>query len=545
MVGSRHIREALEELNRQEEKVLIEDLGHWAKKNYKNVFGVELSEDEFNTRICNISLMDPSFKSDSNDVNDMLKKPQGIYTQWLLKLIKRKVYTYEQMMENKDHILDVLTHFDDLKTINRIPQDKRDLMSSNANMNSIEDMEEVINNVRGEETEENDGSFKSVVKNIRNAIRVICKFNAEDIPVDIQRTSDCLKFIAENSKWEVWEITSIWGAMIMDCWGISQGGGATWCIGGQYHSAGHWRWGTDLVSSAYTHYRTYNHNNGHYIVFQQKDVNATRPTNKYLVTLKSDYSASQADFDHADDCPVTVSGWHISPSSDRGEMLNNRDETLAIFLVEENLASPLQNTDLKNNVSVLMALKNEELKQSGHYTIESSQLNFNIPRALYSAIKFIDITNENDEIVASYEVDDFNRGAYCSCTSLDEFNEIQRFLNGEPYVMHTNKVNLREEVCKIVTKVVVTSSYNDSTGGIPTSVKKFTNLKLLVLPESVSAIRDYTLSLEAINKGLRIELEGAKRKIHLSSYNKNQEDYIDYIKKHVFFVSTDLCNELD
>ena len=88
------------------------------KKNLKDKFEEQgLSERDF----MKIAALDPTYKKDTPN-------KAGDYIEWLLRMITKKVMTFQQMMDIGQEWHDVLSIFDDYKKKNKLPADRKDIM---------------------------------------------------------------------------------------------------------------------------------------------------------------------------------------------------------------------------------------------------------------------------------------------------------------------------------------------------------------------------------------------------------------------------------
>lgn len=436
------IREALDRLNIIEDDtvstVLDEDLKGYFKNNYLKKF-CELMhivgpEQQVNKKaypmMLAVAKIDPTFKGkEIEDPEEAMKKDKGSYFDWLMRLLTKGVLTYDQLMSEAQELNDRLGAFEDLKKNRRLPADKRDIMQ----FKNPEALQELIvslgADIEVDADAEKGTSFKSAVKNIRGALISICGFHDEDIPSDIKHTEDALTLLCENSKWEVWKINSVWGAMLTDTFGIDWGAGATWCTGGQYGFRGSPRKGKELLSSAEGFYPNYTHDK--YLVdFIQKDTSVKRPQNAAQLNVDNDnYGVSN--FFHSNDSgigldadgKITYSGYRYGQDT---------AEVLAVFLQQEGLLDAIKGTILGSCEAVADAENKDRLEKGEPYIYGGGK----IKDMFRSSIKKI-IFEYNGE---KFEVDAVEHPEYLQATTVNEMFNIKELSEGKPYTYDGTKI---------------------------------------------------------------------------------------------------------
>ena len=429
------IREALDTLNNLNEdsrvrrRLLDEDLKGYFKNNYMKVFGdipaepadaKKKAEKSAYEKALNVARLDPTFKGrDIQDPEQALNKDKGSYFDWLIRLIKKGKVSYENMMSNKDTFIDVLAHFDDLKKRNRLPADKKDIMQ----FKDTDELNVLINSLGGDiDTEQAESTtFKGVIKNIRGALQAVCGFKNNEIPEEIKDTEDCLTLICENSKWELWQINSIWGAMLADTYGIDWGAGATWCTGGQYLRGDSPRKGMELYNSANQHYPGYTRNGNVLYFFQQKDNTVARPWDKFQFTLINGYTVDS--FFHANDHPAGLDN-QGKVTCDRSSY--NTAEVMAAFIQQEGLLDAMKSSALRGIEPIIDAENRVRLEQGEPYMYTGGK----IKDSFKNLIKNIVFEYDGKQ----YEVNAKEKPNYLNASSVNEMYNMIQLDAGEPYL---------------------------------------------------------------------------------------------------------------
>lgn len=332
----------------------IQDLKAYFKKNLKDKFEeMGLSEREF----MKIAALDPTYKRESPNI-------AGDYIEWLLRMITKKVMTYDEMMHIGQEWHDVLHIFDDYKKRNKLPADRKDIMR----FKTFDELFSFLQSLGGDITvDADDGtSFKHAIQNIRGALVAICGFKDEEIPSEIQNTEDALTFCGEANGWELYRINSVWGAMLADTYGIDWGAGATWCTGGQYMYQGQPRKGKELLSSAQTHYGNYTRNHTLFF-FANKDNSILRPKNKIQLQLANDgYKVSNVF--HANDNPLRLDNdGNLNWGGGYGGSASGDSTVLAAFMKAEGLVEMVKKSPLGGCESIRDAETAEKLARGEPY----------------------------------------------------------------------------------------------------------------------------------------------------------------------------------
>jgi len=442
MIRTSPIREALDRLDilddgKRRLRRVDEDLKGYFKNHYMNAFGEipqvgpaearKKSEADAYAKALEVARLDPTFKGgEGMSPEEALNKPQGSYFDWLMRLIKKGVETYDGMMAHKDAYKDQLAHFDAYKSRGKIPADKRDIMR----MKKLEDVVELINSLGGDidvSSAESANTFKDAIKNIRGALQTICGFTNEEIPEDIQSASDCLELVCENSDWELWEIKNIWGAMLADTYGYTWGGGATWCTGGQYQAGSNPRQGAELKASAERHYGYYTSGNKVLYFFQNKDNSIPRPKNKAQFTLVDGYEVR--DFFHANDSSLGLDAdGNISYTSFRGDP----SEVMAVWLNTTGMLGPVKASKLKNIEPIIDAENLERLRNGEPYRYAGGA----IKSSMAGSIKKIIFEHDGK----TYEVDATKTPLLLQATTVEEMFNIMELSNGKPYTYNGERI---------------------------------------------------------------------------------------------------------
>jgi len=332
----------------------IQDLKAYFKKNLKDKFEeMGLSEREF----MKIAALDPTYKRENPNI-------AGDYIEWLLRMITKKVMTYDEMMHIGQEWHDVLHIFDDYKKRNKLPADRKDIMR----FKTFDELFSFLQSLGGDITiDADDGtSFKHAIQNIRGALVAICGFKEEEIPSEIQNTEDALTFCGEANGWELYRINSVWGAMLADTYGIDWGAGATWCTGGQYMYQGQPRKGKELLNSAQTHYGNYTRNHTLFF-FANKDNSILRPKNKIQLQLANDgYKVSNVF--HANDNPLRLDNeGKLNWGGGYGGSASGDSTVLSAFMKDEGLIEMVKKSPLGGCESIRDAETAEKLARGEPY----------------------------------------------------------------------------------------------------------------------------------------------------------------------------------
>lgn len=432
------IREALDTLNnlnedtRLKRRPLDEDLKGYFKNNYMKVFGEipeepaeakKKAEKDAYAKALAVACIDPTFKGrEIRRPEDAMNKDKGSYFDWLMRMIKKGVISYEDMMAHKDEFTDQLVHFDAAKKRNKLPSDKKDIMQ----FKSLSDLTELMNSIGADvdTSKANASTFQGVIKNIRAALQAICGFKDNEIPADIQNTSDCLTLVCENGKWECWQINSIWGAMLADTYGFDWGGGATWCTGGQYGVVGSRpRQGEEVLNSAKRFYPTYTGNGNILYFFQQKDNSVTRPQNKAQFQVKDGYKVDN--FFHANDNSIGLND-NGTISYTGGSWRHSTADVMSVFIQQEGLLEPMKNSILKGIEPILDAENRARLEAGEPYIYTGGK----IKDSFKNSIKKIIFEYEGKK----YEVNISENPNFLNASSVNEMYNMIQLAAGEPYL---------------------------------------------------------------------------------------------------------------
>ena len=443
------------------EELLDEDLKGYFKNKYINMFlpqGFEQmdprmqkkAEDEAYKQAFEIAKLDPTFKGkDEQKAEDGLKKDKGQYFDWLMRLLKKGKMTYEVMMQNAESFKDQLFHFEDYKNRKKIPADRRDIMK----YQSLEEIAELINSLGGDidVSQASTSEFKEAIKNIRGALQAICGFRDNEIPEEIKSTSDCLTFVCENDRWEVWQIENIWGAMIADTYGIDWGGGATWCTGGQYGRGDRPRKGRELLESAQQHYPHYAGGDNKLVFFQQKDNTIPRPKNKAQVTVKGGYNVQS--FFHANDSSIGLNN-DGTISYTGGGWGHDTSEVMTVFITQEGLLEPLKNSILRGIEPIADAENLARLEAGGNYVYTGGKIKDSFKQAIHN-IEFVD-DQGNKQVI---DVSANDKKSFLQCESIEEMSNMLRLSKGEAYIFDGQKI--KDIFRPMIKKAVFSEGYNE------------------------------------------------------------------------------------
>lgn len=436
------IREALDRLNSlTEDKRYIkldEDLKGYFKNQYLKKFlqATRLNgpEQQVNKKALSMALaiakLDPTFKGREEESDEAaLNKNQGSYFDWLIRLINKGTVTYDQLMQDAHEYTDQLKAFDDQKKRNRLPADKKDIMQFKS-LDALMDMLMELGAAADENTTHSD--FKQDIKDIRQGLANICKFsNINNIPQSIQSVDDVLELIGENDKWEIWAAKNKYGTMLFDSWGK----GAGWCVGGMLGSP---RDGEQQAEAADYYFNNYAKNGGTYVCFQQKDKNASRPSNKYLITLgpngtrpENGYSGYQ--FNDANN--RTVDG----DSSDEGSMV-----ALAKFLKDNGLVDAMKNSKFKDLEAFNIINKLDSLERGEPFEYTDGE----ISQVWKDKIKTLKFKYNGETFTVNVE----EHPEFLNGESANEMFNIKELAEGKPYTYDGTAIpqSLREAVKDVV-----------------------------------------------------------------------------------------------
>lgn len=487
------ILEALNELDKIDSQ-LDEDLKGWFNNNYKNLFG-NMPEKKVQEMVASLAKLDPTFKFEESDTTEeILKKPQGSYLPWILKLIKKKVTTYEDIINNAHEYKDQLEIYNDLKRRNRIPADKKDLMNPNAGINSIEDLMTFLIGLGGTGNGTGKHSdFKQDIANIRQAIENITGLPEREIPENIQKTDDVFEFLGENDKWEIWGAKNEFATMIFDRWG----NGAGWCVGGMLGN----RSGRDQWEQAQHYFSNYNKGGATYVCFQQKDKNASRPTNKYLITLGPNGSL-----------PETHAGYQFNDANnstqyadneyhyDRDGSQNSQMEAFAEFLQANGLTEIFKKTRFSGCEALLHTENKQRLEDGEPFKYVGGKIRGYFRDAI-TEIVFVDEEGKEHKVNAREHPE------YLECESVNEMLNMENLINGEPYIYDGSEKMIKERFRTLITEIVLPDSYNQEVRwqngsfiGIPyAAFKGCVNLRKVTFPASVIVLASNCFRVNGLN----------------------------------------------
>lgn len=433
------IREALKVLDA---KPLNEDYEHWAKKNYAKQFGEQSGKTakEINKMLVELAKLDPTIDDNAKDL-DILKGAEGPYMPWIIRALKKT--SYEDMLQQAHEYKIQLSAFNDLKKRNRLPSDKKDIMQ----YKTLEDVMAMLQSLGGDASDEGGHSdFKQDISNIRECICRLCGLEDRDIPAEIKQPDDVLKFLGGNSKWEIWEAQNFWGTMILDRWGK----GAGWCVGGMLGNNS----GMEQVRVAKQYYPHYDANGtAHYVCFQQRDKNAVRPTNKYLITLgeggsRPNNGSSGYQFNDASNSTQYLGGERVWGDAFQDAQM----DALAEFLAANGLVETFKNTPYKDCACFLNVENKQRLDSGEPYRYVGGS----IRDFLKTAIKRIQFAGPDgkDHIVSAEE-----HPEYLRCESIAEMVNMERLIGGEPYLYDGTTTFIPDKFKDLVKEVIIPDDY--------------------------------------------------------------------------------------
>lgn len=432
---------------------LAEDYEHWAKKNYPNLFGVQSAADgrknpradrDVNDRLVALAKLDPT--TDQNaDGAAILKAQQGPYMQWIIRCVKNS--SYDDVMRDAHEYGDQLRAFHDLKTRNRLPADRKDIMQ----YKTLHDLMDMMQNLGGDfgdgAGEENAPSvvsdFKQELQDIRGLLCRLCRLQDSEIDESVQKWGDVMNYIGGNSKWEIWEAKNYWATMIFDRWGK----GAGWCVGGVLGN----NWGTAQVRQAKEYFHHYDIGGATYVCFQQTDRNAERPNNKFLITLGPNGAR-----------PETSAGYQFNNANNgtqRAEGESGDDavlEAFGLFLIKEGLWDIFKSSKF-SGCELFTIEENKKRLEAG----EPFEYYGGAIRAMFKPlikdIKFTDSRGKERTVSAV----DFP--AFLNLKSIDAFTVAADLSEGKPYVYlakagHTTVEP--HEIQPMVREVVIPDEYD-------------------------------------------------------------------------------------
>lgn len=532
---------------------LAEDYEHWAKKNYPNLFGTQAGPDgkkspraerEVNDRLVALAKLDPTIDQNA-DATAILKAQQGPYMQWIIRCVKNS--SYDDVMRDAHEYGDQLRAFHDLKTRDRLPSDRKDVMQ----YKTLHDLMAMMQNLGGEFSDDaNDGAtpsvasdFKQELQDIRGLICRLCRLNDSDIDESVQKWSDVMNYIGGNSKWEIWEAKNYWATMIFDRWGK----GAGWCVGGVLGN----NWGTAQLRQAKEYFSHYNGGGATYVCFQQTDRGAERPDNKFLITLGPNGTE-----------PETSAGYQFNNANNvtqrsGGEYGNDAQlDAFGAFLIKEGLYDIFKGSKF-SGCEVFTVEENKRRLEAGEpYEYYGGRIRQTF-KELIKDIKFTDSRGKERTVSAV----DFP--AFLNLTSIDAFTTAADLAEGKPYVYLASAGHLYvepKEVQQMVREVIIPDDYDyqvpwivtkpDGTRGevnvigLPWyALRGCTNLRKVVMSGNVRALCTGWCLLEGSydknapymdNAEVEVEFHGRK----LSTVSSERE----WLMKHIRLVSGPVPN---
>ena len=392
-----------------DEELLVEKItdlhGHY-NRNVKDKFEQKgLTEEDFNK----MANLDPTHQDNTNG--------GGSYIEWLTRLILKGYTTYEEMMHEAHEYQDQLQIFDEQKKRNRLPAERKDIMqyrSLQALMQMLQDL-----GAAGNEEEDQMGGHSDFVQemgDIRAALRNLIRLEDRQIPQEIQNTSDVFEFIGGNNEWDLIMPKNYWGTAILDKWGK----GAGWCVGGMLGSNS----GMNQIDQAKHYYNNYAQGRNVYLCIQNKDKNASRPTNKYLITLSPDgqppYNATYQFNDASNNSVARDGRW--------GANWNEREEdAFSAFLIENGLFDILKNSRFKNCPIFSNAENIERLQRGEPFEYTGGRIRDNF-RAAMKVLEFTDSEGNKCQINTEEHPEVFN------AISINDMENFYRLINGQPFL---------------------------------------------------------------------------------------------------------------
>lgn len=536
-----YITEAWAKLNYISENNLDEDLRGYFKNQYLNkflqkmqetnpeLFGRRMQDEDKNKKAYELALaiakLDPTFKGrDIENPDEALNKDKGSYFDWLIRLINKGAASYEEVMRDAHEYTDQLRIFDDLKKRNRLPSDKKDIMR----FKSLSELMSFIQELGATSDEEGNvkvSDFKNEIKDIRQGIATICKFdNPDNIPQEIQSVDDVMELLGESSEWEMWKAKNKYATMLFDSWGK----GAGWCVGGMLSSP---RNGEQQAQAAESYYNRYCSNGrDFYVCFQRKDKNAPRPDNKYLITLAEggrlpEYGNYQ--FNDANNHTQYSQGFGNGYGEDA------QMGALAGFLKEAGLVEAA-----RKHLPELPALKIiddlEKYSNGEPYIFEGEG---EIPEAYRPFIKDIQFEFDGE----TRHINPVGHPEYFKARTVDQLVNVDRLVKGEPYEF--NGTSIPEFLKEAIKVINITDDYMCQTGAPegeaantlgPNAILGIKNLETLNLTDKITAFKAYCI--KNCNDTYKIIIPRfPDRKIKISPY-------ADFIREHLYY--DDTPNEL-
>lgn len=508
--------------------LLDEDLRGWFKNNYlsKKVFG-DVPEKKAYEMAAEVAKLDPTFKwSEGDSADDLLKKAQGAYFPWLMKLLKTGAVTYDEMMGHGHEYRDQLEIYNNLKKRNRLPSDKKDILNPHAGLNSLRELMDFMQNLGGESGEgDNAGAgpsdFRMELQDIRGFLCSLCRLEDRDIDPSVQKWEDIMEYVGGNDKWEIWNAKSFWATMLFDRWGK----GAGWCVGGMLGN----NYGIEQREQAKRYFSHYNSGGATYVCFQQKDKNAARPTNKYLITLGPDGEAPEtsAGYQFNDASNSTVYSYPNSNQFRYDSRNSQQMDALASFLVINGLTQPFIKRFPRCVAS--QQLHNRKRIEAGE---PYSYMGGEIPSSFKDVIDKIEFSlKDTGELV---EVSAKEHPEYLNCQTVDDMEAMRDLFNGVPYVY--DGLNIPEIIKSLISEVTLPDDYHIEVrfkealyiGIRYGAFKGCVNLRKVTFPASVEVLDYGCFRVNGYNNPpADIELYTPKHKI------KCYKDDVEWLTDHV------------
>lgn len=433
------LKEALNELKEME---LVEDLKGWFKRNYGNTFG-EIPEKQAFDKLLKVMVLDPTFKTTGEESKEeLLSKQQGAYAEWLLRMIKKGYVSFDEMMANAHEYKDQLAIFDEQKKRNRLPSDKKDIMQ----FKKLEDLMNMLNSLGGTSDDGSHSDFKQDVSDIRGCLQHLIGLRDSEIPEDIQKTEDVLKYVGGNDKWEIWVPVNYYGTAILDRWGA----GAGWCVGGMLGN----NRGMEQIRQAKNYFNNYNGGGAQYVCFQQKDKNAPRPDNKYLITLGPNGSLPEShagyQFNNASNQTQYISG-------SRGygdDYQDSQMDAFANFLQEAGLTEIFKQSEFKDCACFLNIENKKRLDEGEPYRYVGGK----IRPYFKDSIKEIVFEYDGKE----HKVDAKEHPEYLDSESISDMINMENLINGEPFIFDSETASnkIKEMFRPLIKEIVIPRSYD-------------------------------------------------------------------------------------
>ena len=208
--------------------------------------------------------------------------------------------------------------------------------------------------------------------------------------------------------------------MLFDRWGK----GAGWCVGGMLGSP---RDGEEQADWADRYFKNYNAGGrASYVCFQRKDKNASRPDNKYLITLGPDGSRPDNGWAGYQFNDANNSSVYYRYDHDRNASREEQEmDALAQFLKENNLVDIIRNSKFKG-VEALNVVDNMERLEKGEPFIYNGG---KIRDVWKNRIKKLVFNYDGKE----YEVDVKEHPEYLNGESANDMINFKLLAEGKPF----------------------------------------------------------------------------------------------------------------